>query len=767
MISEKLVKRADRGFKIGEDAFLQDVQSELVDINSEITSYTYDNIMVVLTTVDKVESMSGRNASLGTDINALLQQVDMYIKRSLYTADKKKELDAAKDKIALVKQYEQHIKTLLTIYEKISENILRQQFHTAVMLYKYIEEKKLAEAVDVPEITQIHLALKQAATAKLEKGVMTMVDTFLNYCSSKQKEIADRLFRQADASIKQMYALSGLHPKNRVTHNIRMSYVNGNIVQRDLNADRQSDVYRRTTVVVDLQTAGSAAEEKVCEKLDVHILKNCIAIHEILNDQASFLETLYKSRCSYLYKDLALVSKNINEIKLVSCSILAYFLVQQQFDEACGGHMLEKMMKEYQDKAMLQLVESSKYGYSFKDIFALKQVFHHCAAVSKTHNVSKLEVMYIDMCDTLLPIFYLKLTNDMLGSIDDWLKTHKLDRVDIPTLEDYVNRVEKFGLNIDGLNSEIYKLLDKPFTGMKAHFSNLFLFVVEKIERFIDNISMYLKGIYDFDGKIFTYTKEYLLKVNDTLKQFCRKEGLDIVTLSFVSNDIMKLQSISAYILEYIKKQTSISYSYDINVAHLFAQLKTEVDAKIHAEYPLLLYQHLIHYNNIKWQEKKPLTEPRLFVLEMGEFIRTKLTQIADINYSIGVSLAYLTYREINKALAELFAHKAKNFNIVDVQIVDVELDYLCRLADEEFFHLDKLKDTLNPMVQFAHLFMLHHPNEYMDASKRAEKFYSLGPGFLLKVLPKYKKKLVDGLPQVRRRECEALCKYITDNMPA
>ena len=68
-------------------------------------------------------------------------------------------------------------------------------------------------------------------------------------------------------------------------------------------------------------------------------------------------------------------------------------------------------------------------------------------------------------------------------------------------------------MSINGLNSEIFKLLDKPFEKLNANFSNFFVFLTERIETFIDFIADYLRGIYDFDGKIFTQTKEFLIKV--------------------------------------------------------------------------------------------------------------------------------------------------------------------------------------------------------------------------------------------------------------
>ena len=127
--------------------------------------------------------------------------------------------------------------------------------------------------------------------------------------------------------------------------------------------------------------------------------------------------------------------------------------------------------------------------------------------------------------------------------------------------------------------------------------------------------------------------------------------------------------------------------------------------------------------------------------------------------------MAYLSFRKINMTLSELFLHHTKTFNIVDIANLEHDIKYLEAIADEDFFQLDKLKETLSQMTQFVQLFLDHNPLEYKDSTVRQAKFYSLGPQFLLKVLPKYRKFVIQGLPVVRKRECKEVCDFISEKL--
>lgn len=327
------------------------------------------------------------------------------------------------------------------------------------------------------------------------------------------------------------------------------------------------------------------------------------------------------------------------------------------------------------------------------------------------------------------------------------------------------NKVERYGMTVNDINSEIYRLLDKPFTKLTGGFSNFFLYLVSRIEEYITRITVYLKGIYDFDGKVFIETKAFLIKVDSILLNHCKQDKLDLLSLAILSNDLSKLQTLSPYFLTFIQKRMDNNFNYEINLRQIFETTSNQIDDKICSTYPISLSYHLSNWLNVKWMEKKPLKEPRKFIQELGHFLKTTLGDISKVNYTVGVTLAYRSFREVNRMLAEVFTQQVKTFNIVDIAIIDVELEYLCSIADDDFFQLDRLKETLSQMTQFVQLFLDFNPQAYLDTEKRQAKFYSLGPQFLLRVLPKYRKTVIQGLPVVRKRECKAATDYIQEKM--
>lgn len=118
---------------------------------------------------DKFDNLHNRVSLLGKDIDSLLESAENYIKRTLYTSQKQQELEKAKEKIVKVKELEEKITFVLGIYTNISDNIEKSQYHTAVLLFKFVEEKGLVTAMNVPEFAQIYNTLKKRAETQLNE----------------------------------------------------------------------------------------------------------------------------------------------------------------------------------------------------------------------------------------------------------------------------------------------------------------------------------------------------------------------------------------------------------------------------------------------------------------------------------------------------------------------------------------------------------------------------------------------------------------------
>lgn len=261
-----------------------------------------------------------------------------------------------------------------------------------------------------------------------------MLSTWLNYCSSKQKEFADRACRRFDFVVKNLYSATMSNALNNkkalMASNIRMSYANGSVMQRESvanigmrasTADGRASVfgnqgalgmglgqqgYIRQSVAPGTNLLAPGGSSSVgsdplfsSPSLDTHTLKACLTVQSILNNKEAFLETLLAQRETYLNKDLALLTKSLPELKEILVSLLGFFVVQAHIDGVGGGNKAEgfrKFSKIFEEKVGEHLIEISKYGFSIEDILSLKKILHFCIYCSKKLNLPNLEAMYLE-----------------------------------------------------------------------------------------------------------------------------------------------------------------------------------------------------------------------------------------------------------------------------------------------------------------------------------------------------------------------------------
>lgn len=78
-----------------------------------------------------------------------------------------------------------------------------------MLIYRFLEDKKLTAKLDMPEFTELYDKFKKSAVQRISNGVRGMLDTWLSYCSSKQKEIADKCYQKMDSVRKLLYVKAG------------------------------------------------------------------------------------------------------------------------------------------------------------------------------------------------------------------------------------------------------------------------------------------------------------------------------------------------------------------------------------------------------------------------------------------------------------------------------------------------------------------------------------------------------------------------------
>lgn len=348
------------------------------------------------------------------------------------------------------------------------------------------------------------------------------------------------------------------------------------------------------------------------------------------------------------------------------------------------------------------LTQTFKYGSTQGDLLAIKKTLHYMSFICQRHGLGNLEAAYLDICSSLAIIYSGKVEQELKAKVEQWMTNTPLDHYTVKTIADYsillpdsADNVERYGFNINGMNSELFKLLDREFTPLQAPFSNFLIMTIGILKAYIHSMVQFLRGVFDFDGKVFSRLRGFIVKVpsthqlNESILKACKDTLYDELTLAHLSNDLAKLMTMNGYFVSFISLLAKNAFSFDLGLAQLFGNTKAAIDDRIHTDYPVTLSYHLSHFAAWKWMEKKTLPAPRLFVDELAYFLKNTLSKIIHINYPIGVSLAYMTFREVNRTLSDLLLTKVKEFNIVDLSILYTELKYLSKMADEDFFELD------------------------------------------------------------------------------
>ena len=113
-----------------------------------------------------------------------------------------------------------------------------------------------------------------------------------------------------------------------------------------------------------------------------------------MSSKRTFLSKVKEQRKTYLIKDLNLLTKNINELKMLMCSMLSFFIIQSQIDKADNNtESKQELLDLFQSKTEEHLLGITKYGYSSQEIFSLKKLLHFCAYCCKKKNMSDEEAV--------------------------------------------------------------------------------------------------------------------------------------------------------------------------------------------------------------------------------------------------------------------------------------------------------------------------------------------------------------------------------------
>ena len=106
-------------------------------------------------------------------------------------------------------------------------------------------------------------------------------------------------------------------------------------------------------------------------------------------------------------------------------------------------------------------------------------------------------------------------------------------------------------------------------------------------------------------------------------------------------------------------------------------------------KYPISLNYYLENISKLPTLVKIPNQGCRSKFKEMIKFIDKTLIKVGEANQPLMISLAYMSYKDINTHLIKIFTEKIHNFNIVDLYNLKIDLKELIELAETKYDSLD------------------------------------------------------------------------------
>ena len=141
-----------------------------------------------------------------------------------------------------------------------------------------------------------------------------------------------------------------------------------------------------------------------------------------------------------------------------------------------------------------------------------------------------------------MDVFANKIKNPMIEEIKVFINKHDWTLLQINTLEEYVFKVEAYGFQINGLNSELFNILDRKFEPIQANFSQFVHLIAQGCTNLVQKLAILTKGNLDTDNSLVEQVDDFINKIMDYLYKHVRNSGFELISLACVANDLDYIQ---------------------------------------------------------------------------------------------------------------------------------------------------------------------------------------------------------------------------------
>eukprot|EP01016_Furgasonia_blochmanni_P017142 TRINITY_DN2002_c0_g1_i6.p1 TRINITY_DN2002_c0_g1~~TRINITY_DN2002_c0_g1_i6.p1 ORF type:complete len:325 (-),score=68.23 TRINITY_DN2002_c0_g1_i6:139-1113(-) len=282
------------------------------------------------------------------------------------------------------------------------------------------------------------------------------------------------------------------------------------------------------------------------------------------------------------------------------------------------------------------------------------------------------------------------------------------------------------------------------------------------VVEFINHSVNYMQGIHDNDGLMFIQLDRFLYEVYKAFEDFVSSSpSPTILQQAQTMQNSFYIHNAAKYFSKYLENASKCRYSKTFESIFYFDQIKYKCEENIHESLNEKIELFVQMLGDVKWMPSAPNSQHHDCMEDLVNYMQSTLYAMKIILPDYTRTLAYLTFKHINNLIFDVLLQKVKNFNIAALYNLELDLIYMFNCAGNFFKEYENLMDCLRELRQFLDMFLIGHPNEYVDLKIRGQKYYHLDPRKMIPILDKYKKTVINKLPVVRRREVDAVLKKL------
>lgn len=779
-----------------QDDLLHTFEGEKKNLENQIKQKCSDNYVLVTGKLNEQKNLNGKNTDFIEKLSEMEESVENYMMRNIYAINTKKNqfimTDNFKDTMSAVKS----CKFLFQMLKNIDHFLTLGNFFTAKNLQLHITDSRFDVAFKIPLVQEHFTQIKNKMVLQIRENLNATISVFVKYTDERERNFTknfitccnnyikstdnDDYINKATEqviknSINMIENINQSSIQNEKQNESKLNYVNQFFGAR-LFAVNKSSNNNVSKVVNNKSVYAASANQLYIPRVhkalyemrsDHGILDSCLMICKDSNNELKMiLQTLKKDRRQQFLDELSWTGKKLNDIKKDAGYILAFLLNEKSLEDKLKKYDYKNIEGLWNESFPLFQCKIKRFceREDSKTIIALRNVLHFFSLLFKKFGLSVQQASFSDEISRNFIIFCKKLREPLVKEIKEIAYESIKKPVPISSINDYIDKVEKYGFKINDINSDLLIILgvDLP-KDLEAKYSEFFIIVAEKFTIQIKDSCKMAKGSIDMESNLPKEIEDSMKDIIEILEVMTATMNWEICNVARIIQDLEYILNLSSYFSDLIESEQNYNFKVNINYKWAVEQLTMQLEDMVNKYFPLKLKYFIDGWKLEKektWSTKEKIkqAEPTSNLQKMSVWLSETLLGVRESRESLYISLSYLSFNLIANTINSFVFDEIKEFNIFDMYNLKLDIEFLIRYAQRDLQGMVDIINVLLKSYQQTILFISGDVSSYISNRAAYDKLDEETMWYTLQKFQKVEKNLM-GLPLVRKRECLAVCK--------